>query len=53
MNLNYEFYMYLSCELQSKLKIGKNTVLKVLKPLYRVLEVSNYWFKTYYLYYIQ
>ena len=52
MNLNYEFYIHPPRELQSELKIGKDMVLKVLKPLYRVLEVNNYWFKTYYLDYI-
>ena len=42
MNLNREFYVHLPRELQSKLKIGKDIVLKVLKPLYKVLEANNY-----------
>ena len=52
-NLNYEFYVRLPRELQSELRIGKDTVLKVLKPLYGVPEAGNHWFKTYYLYHVQ
>ena len=52
MNLNCEFYIYPPRELQSELRIGKNIVLKVLKPLYRVPEAGNYWFKTYYLHHV-
>jgi hypothetical protein len=53
MNLNREFYIHLPRELQSELGIGKDTVLKVLKPLYRVLKAGNHWFKIYHLHYIQ
>ena len=53
MNLNCEFYIHPLYKLQSELRIGKDIVLKVLKPLYGVLEANNYWFKTYYLYYVQ
>jgi hypothetical protein len=28
-------------------------ILKVLKPLYKVLEARNHWFKTYYAYYVK
>jgi hypothetical protein len=28
--------------------IDNDSILKVLKPLYRVLEAGNHWFKTYY-----
>ena len=42
MNLNCEFYIYLPRELQNELKIGKDIVLKVLKPLYGVPETNNY-----------
>ena len=42
MNLNCKFYIRLPRELQSKLRIGKDIVLKVLKPLYGVPEASNY-----------
>ena len=52
MNLDCEFYTRLFSELYSKFGISKDMVLKVLKPLYKVLKASNYWFKTYYLYYI-
>ena len=51
-NLNCEFYIRPPRKLQNELGISKDTVLKVLKPLYGVLEASNYQFKTYYLYYI-
>ena len=42
MNLNYEFYIRPPRELQSKLKIGEDIVLKMLKPLYGVPEAGNY-----------
>src|SRR6266702_5718510 len=49
MNLNRKFYI----QLLYKLLINDNLILKVLKPLYSVLEARNYWFKTYYAYYIK
>src|SRR6266567_3951717 len=49
MNLNHEFYI----QLPRELPINDNLILKVLKPLYSVLEARNYWFKTYYAYYIK
>src|SRR6266699_3675955 len=49
MNLNYEFYIQLPC----KLPINNDSILKVLKPLYSVLEARNYWFKTYYAHYVK
>ena len=42
MNLNREFYIHPPYKLQSELEIGKDIVLKVLKPLYKVPEASNY-----------
>jgi hypothetical protein len=48
MNLNREFYVRLPCELL----IDDDLILKVLKPLYGVLEAGNHWFKTYYAYYV-
>jgi hypothetical protein len=48
-NLNREFYVQLSY----KLLINNNLILKVLKPLYKVLKAGNHWFKTYYTYYIK
>src|SRR5450432_3077140 len=52
-NLNREFYVRLPRELQLQLGIEKDSVLKVLKPLYGVLEAGNHWFKTYYAHHIQ
>jgi hypothetical protein len=46
-NLNHEFYIQLSCELL----IDNDLILKVLKPLYRVSEAGNHWFKIYYTHY--
>ena len=42
MNLNCEFYICPPRELQSELKISKDTVLKVFKSLYGVPEANNY-----------
>src|SRR6266567_7664258 len=49
MNLNREFYIRPPRELP----IDNDLILKVLKPLYGVLEAGNYWFKIYYAYYIK
>jgi hypothetical protein len=51
--LNRKFYVRPPQELEAELRIEKDFVLKVLKPLYKVLEAGNYWFKTYYSHYIQ
>jgi hypothetical protein len=52
-NLNHKFYIRLSQELETELRINKDSVLKVLKPLYSVPEARNHWFKTYYSHYVQ
>jgi hypothetical protein len=52
-NLNCEFYIHLSQELETKLEINKDSVLKVLKPLYSIPEARNHWFKTYHSHHIQ
>ena len=52
-NLNREFYVRPPQELETELGIDKNSVLKVLKPLYGVPEAGNHWFKTYHLYHTQ
>src|SRR5450432_3518124 len=52
-NLNREFYVRLPRELQLQLGIEKDSVLKVLKPLYGVPEAGNHWFKTYHAHHIQ
>ena len=49
MNLNRKFYI----QPPYKLLINNNLILKVLKPLYSILEARNHWFKTYYAYYIK
>src|SRR6266700_5607095 len=49
MNLNREFYIRPPRELP----IDDDLILKVLKPLYGVLEARNYWFKIYYTYYVK
>jgi hypothetical protein len=36
-----------------ELGIGSDNVLKVLKPLYGVLEAGNHWFKTYHTHYVK
>jgi hypothetical protein len=46
-NLNREFYMRPPQELSQELGIDRGSVLKVVRPLYSVLEASNHWFKTY------
>ena len=51
--LNREFYVRPPQELQDKLGIDKDSILKALKPLYGIPETGNHWFKTYYLHHIQ
>ena len=51
--LNWDFYIQPPHELESQLGIRKNLILKVIKPLYSVPEVGNYWLITYYNYYIK
>jgi hypothetical protein len=51
-NLNREFYIRPLTELSRQLEISENSVLKVVKPLYGVLEAGNHWFKTYHSYHI-
>ena len=40
-------------ELIAQLGIARGLVVKVVKLLYSVPEAGNYWFKTYYLYYLR
>jgi hypothetical protein len=35
------------------LKVSQGIILKVIRPLYSIPKVGNYWFKTYYNYYIK
>src|SRR6266702_1448752 len=48
MNLNRKFYI----QPPHKLLINNDSILKVLKPLYNILEAGNHWFKTYHAHYI-
>jgi hypothetical protein len=48
-NLNREFYVRPPQELE----IDKDSILKVLKPLYGVPEAGNHWFKTYHSHHVQ
>ena len=50
--LNRNFYVKPPRELARQLDLKDDSVLKVVKPLYSVLEAGNHWFKTYYSYYV-
>ena len=45
--LNRDFYIRPPHELGVELGIGKDSILKVVKPLYGVPEAGNHWFTTY------
>jgi len=49
--LNRDFYIKPLLKIKDVLKLTKGTVIKVIKPLYSVLEAGNHWFRTYYQYY--
>src|SRR6266487_2544348 len=49
MYLNRQIFIRLLPEL----RLSKDSILRVVKPLYRVPEASNYWFQTYHDHYIQ
>jgi hypothetical protein len=34
-------------------RVSQGTILKVIRPLYSIPKAGNYWFKTYYNYYIK
>jgi hypothetical protein len=50
--LNRDFYVNPPWELAKRLNLTDDSVLKVVKPLYGVLEAGNHWFKTYHSYYL-
>jgi len=52
-NLNREFYVRPPRELSKELGIDKDSILKVVKPLYGVPEAGNHWFKTYHSHHIK
>jgi len=35
-----------------QLSIIKGSIFKIVKPLYNISKAGNYWFKTYYIYYL-
>jgi hypothetical protein len=49
--LNHDFYINPPPELMRELDLEDSSVLKVVKPLYRVPEAGNHWFKTYHSHY--
>ena len=51
--LNRQFYICPPAELNNKLLIGSDSILKVVKPLYRVPEAGNHWFRTYHIHHIK
>lgn len=50
-NLNWEFYIWSLLKLILLLSVLFDYIVKVIKSLYGILKVSNYWFATYYIYY--
>ncbi|KAI1003495.1 hypothetical protein K3495_g4719, partial [Podosphaera aphanis] len=51
-NLYRNFYIRAPSELTDELGIPRNSILKVIKPLYGVPEAGNHWFKTYHDYHM-
>ena len=51
--LNREFYVRPPRELANQLGIEKDSVLRVVKPLYGVPEAGNHWFRTYHNHHVQ
>ena len=51
--LDTKLYRDLYIKPPIELKIVYNIVLKVIKPLYKIPKVGNYWFNTYHIYYIK
>jgi hypothetical protein len=45
--LNRDFYIRPPTELAQQLGLGRDSILRVIKPLYGVPEAGNHWFKTY------
>ena len=45
--LNRDFYVRPPPELTRQLGLGRDSILRVVKPLYGVPEAGNHWFKTY------
>jgi hypothetical protein len=51
--LNRDFYIRPPHELLQQLGLQKDSILKVVKPLYGVPEAGNHWFKTYHSHHIK
>jgi hypothetical protein len=51
-SLNRDFFIKSSHELIIMLEVPPNTILRVIKSLYEVLEAGNHWFKTYHAHYL-
>ena len=51
--MNRDFYTKLLKEIKDILKLEEGIVLKVIQPLYSILEAKNHWFKTYYQHYTE
>jgi hypothetical protein len=45
--LNRDFYIKPPYKLTDRIGLPRDTILKVVKPLYGVPEAGNHWFKTY------
>jgi hypothetical protein len=52
-SLNRDFYIKPLYELAQQLGLQEQSILKVVKPLYGVLEAGNHWFKTYYSHHVK
>ena len=51
--LNRDFYIKPPQELANEFGLWKDSILKVIKPLYSIPEAGNHWFKTYHLHYTE
>ena len=50
--MNRTFYIKPPVELTRELEVEEGSIVKVVRPLYRVPEAGNHWFKTYHSHYI-
>jgi hypothetical protein len=53
MKLNWDFYIRAPLKLNIAFRVSQGIILKVVRPLYGISKVGNYWFKIYYNYYIK
>ncbi|RFU25514.1 hypothetical protein B7463_g10820, partial [Scytalidium lignicola] len=52
-SLNRDFYIRPPVELAQQLCLQKDSILRVIKPLYGVPEAGNHWFKTYHSHHVK